>query len=72
MVKKLYTVTDPVAGFIASVPGYPIHSFKLFTENGDVPFLCVYCMLKTQRDEIASLRSTITEMQYTITTLKKN
>ena len=45
--------------------------FKLFTENEDVPFLCVYCMLKTQSDEIASLRSTITEMQDTITTLKR-
>ena len=39
--------------------------------ENDTPFLCVYCMLKSQRDEIATLKSTFKELQETITTLQK-
>ena len=72
MVKKLYTVTDAVAGFIASVPGYPTHSLSYSQRMRMYPsYVSIVHMLKTQSDEIASLRSTVTEMQDTITTLKR-
>ena len=39
--------------------------FKLFTEN-DTPFLCIYCMLKSQSDEICALQATVKEMEKTL------
>lgn len=45
--------------------------FKLFTEN-DTPFLCVYCMLKSQSDEICALKATIKEMEKTLAILQKS
>ena len=45
--------------------------FKAFTFN-DTPFLCVFCMLKSQSDEISSLRSTIEQLKITLEGLSKH
>ena len=43
--------------------------FRLFTGNDDVPFLCVFCMLKAQSDEITNLRATIDDLKNSIAKL---
>ena len=45
--------------------------FKAFTLN-DTPFLCVFCMLKSQSDEISTLRSTIEQLKSTLEGLSKH
>ena len=44
---------------------------KLFTEN-DTPFLCIYCMLKSQSDEICSLKATVQELENSMIILQKS
>ena len=46
--------------------------FKLFTKNANTPFLCIYCMLKSQSDEICSLKATVQELENTMIALQKS
>ena len=45
---------------------------KLFTKNTNTPFLCIYCMLKSQSDEICSLKATVQELENTMIALQKS
>ena len=67
MAKKPYTVTGIVTGSIATVPGLSDHFSSYLQKTKTSPFLCVYCMLKTQGDEIDP---TIKDMRGIISSLQ--
>ena len=63
MIRMPFNAKDAVAAFIVSVLAYLNHSLSFSYMKTGIPSLCVYYILKTQSDEIATLRSAIIDKE---------